>query len=95
MSHYHSDFESNGRDFLAWKQHKEYLYVRYRRIIVKFSNLSVEAERNNARAYFRQSYHADAYHDEGYKMIELKKDRDSWKIFREEWFAKRPAAWPL
>lgn len=95
MSHYHSDFKSNGKDFIAWKQYKENLNARYLRIIVKFSNPGIKVEGSNARAYFRQSYHADSHHYEGYKIIELKKDKDSWKIFREQCFAEKPAAWPL
>ena len=94
MGHYHPGFESKGRDLAAWKKLNEDRNARHKSRTVTLSDLGIDIEGQNARAYFGQSFRADSYHDEGYKIIELRKDKNAWKIFREQWFAEKPPFWP-
>ena len=91
---YDAAFQSEDKNLAAWKQHKQKIFKNYRRIMVKLSAVEVKTENNNVRAYFKQKYSADHYHDDGYKMIELKNVNGHWKISAELWSAEKPAIWP-
>lgn len=91
---YDAAFQSEDKDLAAWKLHKQKIFKSYRRIMVELSAIEVKAEDNNVRAYFRQKYSADYYHDDGYKIIELKNVNGRWKISAELWYAEKPAIWP-
>ena len=92
---YHQAFNSEDKDLAAWKQHKQKIFKNLRRIAVEWSNLKVKVENLDARVYFRQRYIADFYHDDGYKVMELKNVNGSWRITGEKWFAEKPNIWPL
>jgi hypothetical protein len=89
ITHYHPAFKSNGKDLAAWKRHKEKLNDRYRFILVKVSDLNIEVESRKAWAYFIQGYHCDVFSEYGYKLIEFRKDGDSWKIYQEKSYGKK------
>ncbi|MBW2193210.1 MAG: hypothetical protein JRF27_05410, partial [Deltaproteobacteria bacterium] len=67
---------------------------RYKRISVNVSDLKVKVEGNRARAYFKQRYRSDQYKSDGYKRLEFRKKDNTWKIYREKAFARKPAGWP-
>jgi Flp pilus assembly protein TadD/ketosteroid isomerase-like protein len=92
IAHYHPTFEKDGKDLNAWKHYKEKLNKRYRHISVKISKLRViiERDKDTAWAYFIQRYRSETFRFEGYKLVEFRKEGDSWKIFRERSFEKKP-----
>jgi len=92
IAHYHPAFEKDGKDLNAWKHYKKKLNKRYRHISVKISKLQViiERDKDTARAYFIQRYRSETFRFEGYKLVEFRKEGDSWKIFRERSFEKKP-----
>jgi len=94
IAHYHPAFISSGKDLAAWKQYKDRLNKRYRRISVKVSGLKVRIEGEKARAYFKQQYRSDTFSSDGYKRIEFRKKGGSWKIYRERAFPRKLAGWP-
>ncbi len=96
IAHYHPAFRGDGKDLAAWKSHKDRLNKRYRTISVKISGLKLkELENGRAFAYFRQEYRSDSFRSDRYKRLELVKNGASWKIFREQTFAKKSADWPI
>jgi Flp pilus assembly protein TadD/ketosteroid isomerase-like protein len=92
IAHYHPAFEKDGKDLNAWKHYKKKLNKRYRHISVKISKLKViiERDKDTAWAYFIQRYRSETFRFEGYKLVEFRKEGDSWKIFRERSFEKKP-----
>ncbi|MBU0699325.1 MAG: hypothetical protein KKE59_07900, partial [Proteobacteria bacterium] len=96
IAHYHPAFRGDGKELAAWKSHKDRLNKRYRTISVKISGLKLkELENGRAFAYFRQEYRSDSFRSDRYKRLELVKNGASWKIFREQTFAKKSADWPI
>ncbi|MFC1516111.1 murein L,D-transpeptidase family protein [Thermodesulfobacteriota bacterium] len=94
IAHYHPSFVSDGKNRNEWKAYKGRLNKRYKRISVGVSNLKVKVEGSRARAYFVQRYRSDQYKSDGYKRLELRKKGNTWKIYREKAFARKPAGWP-
>jgi ketosteroid isomerase-like protein len=94
IAHYHPGFKNKGKDLNAWKHYKKKLNERHRHISVKISDLKVRIDGNTAWAYFIQRFSSDAFRAKGYKLIEFRKEGDSWKIYRERSFAKKPGQWP-
>jgi ketosteroid isomerase-like protein len=94
IAYYHPGFKNKGKDLNAWKHYKKKLNDRYRHISVKISDLKVRIDGNTAWAYFIQRFSSDAFRAKGYKLIEFRKKGDSWKIYRERSFAKKPGQWP-
>ena len=90
---YDATFQSEDKDLAAWKQHKQKFFKSDHRIMVKLSAIKVKTGDKNVRAYFRQKYRAGHYHDEGYKIIELKNVNGHWKISAELWYAEKPTIW--
>jgi len=95
IAYYHPAFRGDGKDLAAWKSHKDKLNKRYRKISVNISSLKVKAiESGRSCAYFKQAYRSDSFRSDRYKRLEFMKKDASWKIFREQTFAVKPAAWP-
>jgi hypothetical protein len=54
----------------------------------------VKVEGRVAWAYFMQRYRSDSLLAYGYKLIEFRKEGEPWKIYRENFSAKKPDEWP-
>lgn len=95
IAYYHLAFRGDGKDLAAWKSHKDRLNKRYRKISVNISSIKVkEIESGRSCAYFKQEYRSDSFRSDRYKRLEFMKKDTSWKIFREQTFAVKPADWP-
>lgn len=94
IAHYHLGFKNKGKDLIAWRRYKKELNDRYRYISVNVWDLKVKVEGRMGWAYFRQRYRSDSLLSYGYKLVEFRKEGDSWKIFRERSFVKKPGEWP-
>jgi hypothetical protein len=95
IAYYHPAFRGEGKDLAAWKNHKDRLNKRYRKISVNISSLKVKAiESGRSCAYFKQAYRSDSFRSDRYKRLEFMKKDTSWKIFREQTFTVKPADWP-
>lgn len=90
ITFYHTAFQSDDKDLAAWERGKERVFDKYQRIIIALSDLRIHVTGDGARATFRQHYQADTYQDVGYKQLELRKEGEDWRIYREEWFPERP-----
>lgn len=94
IAHYHPGFVGNGRNLKEWKEYKQRLNGKYKRISVTVSDLKTSTAGDTARAWFKQTYRSDAFRSEGYKVLEFIKNDNQWKIFKEESFSSRPKNWP-
>ncbi|MFH1981241.1 MAG: L,D-transpeptidase family protein [Pseudomonadota bacterium] len=94
IGHYHPDFESNGKNRGEWKAYKDRLNQKYKRISVGVGSLRVSVDGDSATATFRQRYRSDAFKSEGYKKLTLKREKDGWKILREDSYSSKPPGWP-
>lgn len=94
LSHYHPDFVSRGRNLKEWKNYKDSLNRRYKKITVGLSDIRFEISDKRARVYFKQRYRSDAFRANSYKKLELRKNGKTWKIYREDSYAKKPDNWP-
>jgi len=84
MSFYDSTFHSQGRDYDAWKAHKERLAGLYSFIKIDVIDLTVSVDGETARVEFRQTYRSDHYRDSTIKVLHFRLTGEAWKIIREE-----------
>ena len=84
IAFYHPDFESKNKNRAAWKNYKKILNLRNKLIRVKISDVKVSLAESNVYVLFRQYYRSDSFKAGGFKLLELKMDKDSWKIYREK-----------
>ncbi|MDM8543457.1 L,D-transpeptidase family protein [Desulfococcaceae bacterium HSG9] len=84
ISFYHPNFEGKKKNRAEWKQYKQILNQRNKLIRVKISDVKVYLYRGRVHVGFRQYYRSDTFKGGGFKLLEFKMDKDSWKIYREE-----------
>ena len=84
IAFYHPDFESKNKNRAAWKNYKKILNQRNKLIRVKISNIKVVLAESSVYVVFRQYYRSDSFKASGFKLLELKMDNGSWKIYREK-----------
>ena len=84
IAFYHPAFESKNKNRAAWKKYKKILNLRNKLIRVKISDVKVSLAESNVYVLFRQYYRSDSFKAGGFKLLELKMDKDSWKIYREK-----------
>ena len=94
IAFYHESFKSEGKNRTSWKNGKSSTFNKVQRITVNLSDLKISITEKGAMVFFKQTYQSDDYLDEGYKQLELRKENNDWKIYREQWFAKKPDTWP-
>lgn len=94
VAFYHTAFQNKGKDLATWKRERTRVFDKNMHIAITLSDLRVMVTGNDARAYFKQQYRADAYRDAGYKQLEFKKEGRVWKIYREYWSPDKPDDWP-
>ncbi len=87
MACYSHRFQSEKRDWKAWRSYKAGLNDRYRSIRVEVEKLEVTPHEGGVKASFVQRYRADGYQDVGRKVLELVQEDGRWKIIRETWRA--------
>lgn len=88
-SYYADDFKSNGRDKAAYLKYKNRLNRIYDYIRVERGDLTIEKDKNRQIiASFVQKYRSSGHRTVGVKQLILKKEKGSWKIFRETWKRK-------
>ncbi len=81
---YAPDFRSKGMNLNSYIAFKTDLSRRYRNISVRISNVKISAGTHTATVVFTQKYQAaGGLKSSGTKRLELKKVKESWKIYRE------------
>ena len=91
---YHPGFTADGRNLSQWRKYKDELNQRYKYIRIGIQDLKVTVDGESARAYFEQHYSSDVFRSRAFKMIELRKKGDDWKIYREITHTNKPGNWP-
>jgi len=84
IAFYHPDFEGKKKNRATWKKYKQILNRRNKRIRVKVSDIKLHFAKSRIYVLFRQDYRSDSFKGDGFKLLELKTDKDSWKIYREK-----------
>ncbi|MGQ9654089.1 MAG: lipopolysaccharide transport periplasmic protein LptA [Thermodesulfobacteriota bacterium] len=85
MACYSPRFQSEKRDWKAWRSYKAGLNDKYRSIRVEVEKLEIIPHEGGVKASFVQRYRADGYQDVGRKVLELVQEDGRWKILRETW----------
>jgi ketosteroid isomerase-like protein len=80
---YTSNFESKGKDLNGWITYKTNVRKRSKNINIDIDDLQISVYVNGATAVFTQSYSSSILKDKGKKTLELRKENDEWKIYRE------------
>ena len=83
MAFYDRSFQSQGRDFEAWQEHKERLAGQYTFIEIELSDVTVSVQDDTAVVEFSQVYRSDLYRDTAHKALHFRLSGDVWKIVRE------------
>jgi hypothetical protein len=80
---YTSNFESKGKDLNGWISYKTDVHKRSKNININIDDLQISVYENGAMAVFTQSYSSSILEDKGKKTLELRKENDEWRIYRE------------
>ena len=85
IAFYHSGFApANGTGRKEWERTRRIRLNKPKYIEIDIVGLSVKAKTaNTAMVIFEQHYRSDTYQDTVVKQLELKKQNNQWKIFRE------------
>ncbi|MDM8542177.1 AAA family ATPase [Desulfococcaceae bacterium HSG9] len=84
IAFYHLDFVSKNKNLVAWEKYKKILNLRNKKISVKISNVKVCLSESRVYVGFRQYYRSDSFKEDNFKLLELKKHKGLWKIYREK-----------
>ncbi len=84
ITFYHPDFKSKNKNLAAWKKYKKILNQRNKKISIKISDIKVFLAESSVYVSFRQHYRSDTFKASGFKILELKKDKNLLKIYREK-----------
>jgi outer membrane protein assembly factor BamD len=85
MACYSRKFQSEKRDWKAWRSYKAGLNEKYKSIRIEVEKLEITPHEGGVKASFIQRYRADSYQDVGRKVLELVQEEGRWKIIRETW----------
>lgn len=85
ISHYSRKFKAYGMNFRNWRSYKRNLFAKQKSIEVRISDLDIKTRGKRALVTFRQQYSSDNHQDVGVKLMSLRFERGSWKIWRENW----------
>jgi tetratricopeptide (TPR) repeat protein len=80
---YASDFQSKGMNLNEWVTFKTNVHKNSNNIKINVSDFKISVDGNNAKAVFSQNYSSSLVKSKGKKTLELKKEGEEWKIFRE------------
>jgi hypothetical protein len=80
---YTSNFESKGKDLNGWISYKTDVHKRSKNININIDDLQISVYENGVMAVFTQSYSSSILEDKGKKTLELRKENDEWRIYRE------------
>ena len=80
---YTADFESKGKNLEAWISYKTDVHNKSKNIKISMDNLQISFKGNKATAVFIQHYSSSIVKDSGKKTLELRKENNDWKIYRE------------
>jgi tetratricopeptide (TPR) repeat protein len=78
-----SDFQSRGMNLDEWITFKTNISKKSKNIKISIDNLKISVNGDNAKVVFTQDYSSSLIKSKGKKTLELKKEVDEWKIFRE------------
>ena len=77
-------FPERFPDHKAWENQRRRVLKKNSKIKVTISNLQITiADSTHARATFMQKYWSPRYQDQTIKNLDMQKEGDAWKIFRE------------
>lgn len=89
MDCYSRSFRAQGKGWAQWKQHKRGLNERYRSIKVALKKIKIGKTAGGMRVTFYQDYRSDGVSSVGMKSIELRREKNAWKIIGERFLASR------
>lgn len=89
MGCYSRSFRAQGKGWEQWRQHKKGLNERYRNIKVSFNKVKIGKDAGGVRVSFHQDYRSDGIASIGMKTIDLRREKNAWKIVRERFLASR------
>lgn len=85
ISYYDEKFEAPGFNYKTWKAHKTNLKAKYKYIKVQLYQPYILLNKNQLIVKALQRYESDQFTDYGVKTIYALKNKNSWRIIREEW----------
>lgn len=85
LSFYSDNFKAPGFDKQGWRKHKERLKKRYEFVKIGLSQPYIVQHNNQLLIKTLQRYESNQHVDYGVKTIYALKEKDSYKIVREEW----------
>ncbi len=94
MSHYSTNFQSCWLDYNGWREKKRKLSRKYSTIRVKLGNVYLYRQNGLITAIFMQSYHSDAFHSSGIKVLYITNDA-SYKIYAEDYHTPADDPYPM
>jgi len=83
MDCYSKAFRGQGKGWEQWREHKKNLNEVYRQIQVFIEDVKMEEKGGQILVSFRQTYRSDGLKSKGQKILILRQEENSWKIFRE------------
>ncbi len=89
MNCYSRSFRAQGKGWDQWRQHKKALNERYGKITVALKKVKISKTVGGMQASFYQNYQSAGISSTGMKSIELRQEKNAWKIVRERFLASR------
>ncbi len=89
MNCYSRSFRAQGKGWEQWRQHKKSLNERYGKLTVVLKDVRISKTADGVQVSFRQNYRAQGIVSAGMKSIELRREKNDWKIVRERFLASR------
>ena len=89
MSCYAKDFRSGWMNWDQWKQYKERLNKKYRKIDITIELVQGFQHDDYSLVAFRQDYASDIFESKGIKRLYLKQNSQEFKIIKEQWNSLR------
>ena len=83
MDCYSKAFQTQGKGWDQWREHKNHLNEVYRDIQVSLEEVKMQEKDGQILVSFRQSYRSDGFKSTGQKSLILRQEENSWKIIRE------------
>lgn len=85
ITHYDEDFSAPPFNKKTWLNHKQKLKDKYSFVKVQISEPNIFQTKNQYIIQFVQNYESDGYRDTGIKTLHVLKNKNNFKIKREDW----------
>ena len=85
MSCYAEDFRSKGMNWTQWRNYKDRLNKKYKKITINITQVQGFQHDNYSLVAFRQEYASDSLKSKGVKRLYLTQNSEEFKITGEKW----------